>query len=58
MEALKNGVAAYATELLMAAGAALVSLGAGMIYFPAGVISSGVMLLAGAILSCLGGSKE
>ena len=31
MKALKDGVAAYATELMMTAGAALVSLGAGMI---------------------------
>ena len=32
MKALKDGVAAYATELVMTAGAILVSLGAGMIY--------------------------
>ncbi len=57
MKALKDGVAAYATELVMVAGAALVSFGAGMIYFPAGIISAGVMLLAGAVLSCLGGGK-
>lgn len=57
MKALKNGVAAYATELMMTAGAVLVSLGAGMIYFPAGIITAGVMLLAGAVLSCLGGGQ-
>ena len=57
MKALKDGVAAYATELMMTAGAALVSLGAGMIYFPAGIITAGVMLLAGAGLSCLGGGQ-
>lgn len=57
MKALKDGVAAYATELVMAAGAALVSLGAGMIYLPAGVIAAGAFLLAGAVLSCLGGGK-
>lgn len=57
MKALKDGVAAYATELVMTAGAILVSLGAGMIYLPAGIITAGVMLLAGAALSCLGGGK-
>lgn len=57
MKALKDGVAAYATELMMTAGAVLVSLGAGMIYFPVGIITAGVMLLAGAVLSCLGGGK-
>lgn len=57
MKALKDGVAAYATELMMTAGAALVSLGTGMIYFPAGIITAGVMLLAGAVLSCLGGGQ-
>ena len=58
MKALKEGVAAYATELAMASGAALVSLGAGMIYLPAGIITAGVMLLAGAVISCLGGGKS
>lgn len=57
MKALKDGVAAYATELMMTAGAVLVSLGAGMIYFPVGIITAGVMLLAGAVLSCLGGGQ-
>ena len=57
MKALKDGVATYATELVMTAGAILVSLGAGMIYLPAGIITAGVMLLAGAALSCLGGGK-
>lgn len=57
MKALKDGVAAYATELMMTVGAALVSLGAGMIYLPAGIITAGVMLLAGSVLSCLGGGE-
>ena len=58
MKALKEGIAAYATELVMLAGATLVSLGAGMIYFPAGIITAGVMLLAGATISCIGGGKS
>ena len=57
MKALKDGVAAYATELMMGVGAALVSVGAGRIYLPAGIITAGAMLLAGAVLSCLGGGK-
>ena len=58
MKALKDGVAAYATELMMTAGATLISLGAGMYSPPAGVIAAGVFLLAGAVLSTLGGGDE
>ena len=54
MRKLKKAVAEYATELVMAAGAALVCLGAGMYSTPAGVIGAGVFLLAGAVLSSLG----
>lgn len=58
MKALKKAVAEYATELVMAAGAALVCLGVGMYSLPAGVIAAGVFLLAGAVLSTLGGGGE
>lgn len=58
MRKLKKAVAEYATELVMAAGAALVSIGAGMYSPPAGVIAAGVFLLAGAVLSSLGGGGE
>lgn len=36
-------------------GAALVSLGVGLIYLPAGVIMAGVMLITGAVLSAIKG---
>lgn len=58
MKNLRNAVAEYATELVMAAGAALVSLGAGMYSPPAGVIAAGVFLIAGAVLSSLGGGDK
>lgn len=58
MKALKKAVVEYATELVMAAGAALVCLGVGMYSLPAGVIAAGVFLLAGAVLSSLGGGGE
>ena len=58
MKELNKAVAEYATELVMAAGAALVSLGTGMYSMPAGVIAAGVFLLAGAVLSSLGGGGE
>lgn len=58
MRKLKKAVAEYATELVMAAGAALVCLGAGMYSTPAGVIGAGVFLLAGAVLSSLGGGGD
>ena len=51
-------MAEYATELVMAAGASLVSLGVGMYSVPAGVIAAGAFLLAGAVLSSLGGGGD
>lgn len=58
MKELKKAVAEYATELVMAAGASLVSLGVGMYSVPAGVIAAGSFLLAGAVLSSLGGGSD
>lgn len=58
MKELKKAVAEYATELVMAAGASLVSLGVGMYSVPAGVIAAGAFLLAGAVLNSLGGGGD
>ena len=49
MKHLKEAAAAYAVELAMAAGAALVCVGIGL---------AGVFLLAGAVLSALGGGGD
>ena len=58
MKHLKETAAEYAVELAMAAGAALVCVGIGLYSAPAGLIAAGVSLLAGAVLSALGGGGD
>jgi hypothetical protein len=58
MKHLKETAAEYAVELAMAAGAALVCVGIGLYSAPAGLIAAGVFLLAGAVLSALGGGGD
>ena len=58
MKHLKEAVVKFSAEIAMMAGAALVSLGVGMYSQPAGVIAAGAFILAGAVLSCMGGGKE
>ena len=55
---MREAAAAYATELAMAAGAVLVCVGVGLYSAPAGLIAAGVFLLAGAVLSALGGGGD
>ena len=50
-----RGVVKYCTDLVMIAGAAAVAMGCGMIYLPAGLIAGGVLAIAGAVLSGMGG---
>ena len=58
MKRLREAAAAYATELAMAAGAVRVCVGVGLYSAPAGLIAAGVFLLAGAVLSALGGGGD
>ena len=58
MKHLKETAAEYAVELAMAAGAALVCVGIGLYSAPAGLIAAGGFLLAGAVLSALGGGGD
>lgn len=44
-----------AADILLILGAAAVAVGAGMIYLPAGLISGGVLAIAGAVLESIGG---
>ena len=39
MEKLRKGLARYAGDLVLVAGAAAITVGAGMIYLPAGLIA-------------------
>ena len=49
MKQLKKTLAGRLGDLALIAGAALASVGAGMIYFPAGLICAGVLLMVGAV---------
>ncbi len=55
MRKLIKNLAQYAIDLVLVAGAAAVAVGAGMIYLPAGLITGGVLAIAGAVLSSLSG---
>ena len=58
MKKLLNGLSKYGTDLVLLGGAVAVAVGAGMIYFPAGLIAGGVLVIAGAVLSSLGGGGD
>lgn len=58
MKNLRKALARYAADITMVVGAAAVAVGAGMIYLPAGIIVGGVLLIAGAALSGLGGDTK
>lgn len=58
MKKITDWVALCGPALLMAVGAAAVSAGVGMIYFPAGLIAAGVLTLASGVLLILGGGGD
>lgn len=58
MKNLVKGLSRYCTDLVLLGGAVSVAVGAGMIYLPAGLIAGGVLAIAGAVLSSLGGGGE
>lgn len=55
METVRKALRRYAADLVLVAGAVAVAVGAGLIYLPAGLITGGLLAMAGAVLSCLGG---
>lgn len=55
MRELKNNLAGHLGDFALLGGAVLVSVGAGLIYMPAGLIVGGGLLILGAILG--GGSR-
>ena len=57
MERIKKALGRLGAELVLAAGAAAVAVGVGLIYFPAGLIAGGVLAMAGAALSIIGGGE-
>lgn len=58
MKKWKEAVRRGTGDLALLAGAMLVSVGAGMIYLPAGLIAGGALVIGGAILHALGGGDE
>lgn len=58
MKNLYKALARYCTDLALLGGAVAVAVGAGMIYFPAGLIAGGVLTIAGAVFSSLEGGGE
>ena len=58
MEWWKNKLLSHAAELMMGCGVLLVTVGAGMIYLPAGLITGGVLAIVEAVLSIIGGGED
>lgn len=54
MRRFAKALAKNASMLVLLAGSAAASIGAGMIYLPAGLITGGVLAMAGAVLAMLG----
>ncbi len=54
MKRVVSSLAANLSTLVLLAGAAAVTVGAGMIFLPAGFITGGGLAIAGAILSMWG----
>lgn len=58
MRRIAIGLARHLAELALLGGAAAVAIGAGMIFVPAGIITGGVLAMAGAVLSLWGEDTE
>lgn len=58
MEKWKRVLSKNRDDLVMLAGGAAVAVGAGMIFFPAGWITAGVLAIAWSVLDSLGGGEE
>lgn len=54
---LVHGLMGHLGELVLLTGCAAVAAGAWMIYLPAGLITGGVLAIAGAVLSMWGDEK-
>lgn len=58
MRKIANGLLGHLAELALLGGAALVAVGSGLICLPAGLITGGGLMIAGAVLSLWGGEAE
>ena len=58
MKKLRQALGRYLAELTLLAGCVAITVGAGMICLPAGLIVGGVLAAVGAVLSMLGGGDD
>lgn len=58
MKRMANCLMFHLAEIVMLAGATAVSIGAGMIYIPAGVITGGALAIIGSVMSLYGAGEE
>lgn len=56
-ERLAEWLGRWGADLLLTAGAVLISAGAGWVYPPAGLITAGTLLIAGGVLWAKGGGE-
>ena len=58
MDKLKKALGRFVSDLALIGGATAIAVGVGMYSLPAGLISGGVLAIAGVILSVLGGGDS
>lgn len=58
MKEIANCLMTHLAEMVFVAGAAAISVGVGMIFFPAGLITGGALAVAGAVISMIGGDGK
>lgn len=58
MKKLRQGLVRYLGEIALFTGCTAITVGAGMIYLPAGFIVGGILMAACAVLSFLGGGEN
>lgn len=57
MKRIANCLMTHLAELFFLSGAVAISVGAGMIYLPAGFITGGTLAVAGAVISLFGAGE-
>lgn len=58
LKRLQEGLRRWGTDLALVLGGAAIAAGAALIYLPAGLIAAGVLTIAGAVISSMGGGGE
>lgn len=58
MKRIANCLMTHLPELVFLSGAAAISVGAGLIYLPVGLITGGALAVAGAVISMFGAGDD